>query len=403
MDDSNSNASRDNLDAAASIPDAGYTYLTTDELAVRIRYDARTIRDRLNIDVLREGVHYIRPFGGRKILYIWENIARDMHAFSKAVDERDQLLGSRQRQRAKKDRPWSPIEDKYLRDTWGKASVKELSAALGRSQTSIHKRAPVLGLTRPDEWNEAELALMREHFEAEGPVGLSMRLGRTPNAVKLQAGRMGLRQRPVFEPWSPKENDLLRQIAGTMPLRQIHNTYFQAVGKALGQEFCRSFAAVAEQCGALGISLSRRDAARAGRSTDTNDSASNRPGPPTSATTSAPPTEVAGDTGGTSEASIITNITQFRAAVRLSPDLSVDTQATVREQYDPNDFEGRVPAGLIYPADLVIEDWEHAPLAGDDGIRYRYYLVIDGREYLGNELRPLEDSLFDFFLSECCN
>lgn len=54
------------------------TYLTTEELAVRIRYDVRTIRDQLKDSVLFEGVHYIRPFGGRKILFIWEAIERDM-------------------------------------------------------------------------------------------------------------------------------------------------------------------------------------------------------------------------------------------------------------------------------------------------------------------------------------
>lgn len=54
------------------------TYLTTDELAARIKYDSRTIRDRLKDSVLHEGVHYIRPFGGRKILYIWEKIEEDM-------------------------------------------------------------------------------------------------------------------------------------------------------------------------------------------------------------------------------------------------------------------------------------------------------------------------------------
>jgi hypothetical protein len=27
---------------------------------------------------LLEGIHYIRPFGGRKILYIWERIEKDM-------------------------------------------------------------------------------------------------------------------------------------------------------------------------------------------------------------------------------------------------------------------------------------------------------------------------------------
>ena len=55
-----------------------HTYLTTDELAKRIRYEPRTIRDRLKDNVLIEGIHYIRPFGGRKILYIWEVIERDM-------------------------------------------------------------------------------------------------------------------------------------------------------------------------------------------------------------------------------------------------------------------------------------------------------------------------------------
>lgn len=54
------------------------TYLTTAELAERIKYDARTIRNQLKDSVLLEGIHYIRPFGGRKILYLWEKIEQDM-------------------------------------------------------------------------------------------------------------------------------------------------------------------------------------------------------------------------------------------------------------------------------------------------------------------------------------
>jgi hypothetical protein len=52
--------------------------LTTDELASRIKYDVRTIRERLKDSVLIEGIHYFRPFGGRKILYRWDAIQRDM-------------------------------------------------------------------------------------------------------------------------------------------------------------------------------------------------------------------------------------------------------------------------------------------------------------------------------------
>ena len=57
-------------------------YLTTSELSARIKYDTRTIRERLKDSVLIEGIHYIRPFGGRKILYDWEAIQRDMKRFS---------------------------------------------------------------------------------------------------------------------------------------------------------------------------------------------------------------------------------------------------------------------------------------------------------------------------------
>jgi hypothetical protein len=53
------------------------TYLTTDELSSRIKYDVRTIRERLKDSVLIEGIHYFRPFGGRKILYVWEHIRPD--------------------------------------------------------------------------------------------------------------------------------------------------------------------------------------------------------------------------------------------------------------------------------------------------------------------------------------
>lgn len=60
------------------------TYLTTDELSARIKYDSRTIRDRLKDSVLLEGRHYIRPFGGRKTLYIWEHVEADMKLVSSA-------------------------------------------------------------------------------------------------------------------------------------------------------------------------------------------------------------------------------------------------------------------------------------------------------------------------------
>lgn len=54
------------------------TYLTTEELSARIKYDSRTIREQMKDSVLLQGRHYIKPFGRRKTLYIWENIKADM-------------------------------------------------------------------------------------------------------------------------------------------------------------------------------------------------------------------------------------------------------------------------------------------------------------------------------------
>ncbi|WP_346796453.1 hypothetical protein R5M92_13355 [Halomonas sp. Bachu 37] len=58
--------------------ETSYTYLTTEELAQRIKYDCRTIRQQLKDSVLIEGTHYIKPFGRRKILFMWEAVEKEM-------------------------------------------------------------------------------------------------------------------------------------------------------------------------------------------------------------------------------------------------------------------------------------------------------------------------------------
>ncbi|MDT8376080.1 MAG: hypothetical protein RQ867_04985 [Mariprofundaceae bacterium] len=57
-------------------------YLTTEELSTRIKYDPRYIRNCLLDSVFIEGVHYIRPFGRRKILFVWETIEEEMRRAS---------------------------------------------------------------------------------------------------------------------------------------------------------------------------------------------------------------------------------------------------------------------------------------------------------------------------------
>jgi hypothetical protein len=54
------------------------TFMTTAELAEKLHYNSRYITNHLLDAVLIEGVHYFRPFGRRKILFIWETIEKDM-------------------------------------------------------------------------------------------------------------------------------------------------------------------------------------------------------------------------------------------------------------------------------------------------------------------------------------
>ena len=57
-------------------------YITTEELSSRIKYDPRYIRNCLLDSVFIEGIHYIRPFGRRKILFVWEAVEEEMHKAS---------------------------------------------------------------------------------------------------------------------------------------------------------------------------------------------------------------------------------------------------------------------------------------------------------------------------------
>jgi hypothetical protein len=56
----------------------GATYLTARELAERIKYKPNVINNLLKDSVLIEGIHYVRPFGRRKVLYLWEAVEQAM-------------------------------------------------------------------------------------------------------------------------------------------------------------------------------------------------------------------------------------------------------------------------------------------------------------------------------------
>lgn len=54
------------------------TYLKLEDLAERLNFKPETILRKKVGTVLHEGVHFVRPLGGKRILFIWEHIERDM-------------------------------------------------------------------------------------------------------------------------------------------------------------------------------------------------------------------------------------------------------------------------------------------------------------------------------------
>ncbi|MEZ9368435.1 hypothetical protein AB4140_06355 [Shewanella sp. 10N.286.51.B2] len=55
------------------------TLLNAKELSQRIKFSAPYINQTLKDNVFIEGTHYIKPFGGRKIMYIWEEVEKEMY------------------------------------------------------------------------------------------------------------------------------------------------------------------------------------------------------------------------------------------------------------------------------------------------------------------------------------
>ncbi len=67
------------------------TYLTAHELSQRIKYKPNVINNQLKDSVLIEGKHYVRAFGRRKILYVWEAVQAELMAGASQAAERSAM------------------------------------------------------------------------------------------------------------------------------------------------------------------------------------------------------------------------------------------------------------------------------------------------------------------------
>jgi len=62
-----------------------HKYMSIDQLAEVTTYSKTTLTRGTISKRMVEGIHYVCPFGGKKKLYIWEAIERDMFQVSQNV------------------------------------------------------------------------------------------------------------------------------------------------------------------------------------------------------------------------------------------------------------------------------------------------------------------------------
>ncbi len=55
-----------------------HTYISLEELALRTTYSKTTLSRGHITQNMIEGIHFVRPLGGKKKLYVWDAIERDM-------------------------------------------------------------------------------------------------------------------------------------------------------------------------------------------------------------------------------------------------------------------------------------------------------------------------------------
>jgi len=105
---------------------------------------------------------------------------------------------------------WTAAETAWLREVYGRASVAQIAAALGRSRGAIRNQAYKLAITvRDDSWSDEDVATLRQAYSTarlRGDLcGLVERLGRAKPAISKKARELGLTDaaRPVADPLAP--------------------------------------------------------------------------------------------------------------------------------------------------------------------------------------------------------
>lgn len=85
---------------------------------------------------------------------------------------------------------WTPEEDTYLRENYQRQSYEEMGAAIGRAPGGVQDRCYKLQLYTK-KWSDADLEYLENAWGDVAISTIAKKLGRSVNAVKLMAQRLG--------------------------------------------------------------------------------------------------------------------------------------------------------------------------------------------------------------------
>ena len=110
--------------------------------------------------------------------------------------------------------PWTREEDARLRELWSVLSVAQIAERLGRTPKGVYRRANRLGLTCGNQaakvpWTPEEDKVLKEHIGAMTYAEIGELLGRTEKSVKQRA--LSLNVRGGAKPRPPKLDNVKRK------------------------------------------------------------------------------------------------------------------------------------------------------------------------------------------------
>ena len=139
-------------------------------------------------------------------------------------------------------RPWTPEEDEAVRERFASSGLSGLARELGRTETAVRIRAGRFGLkTRQRRlWSGDEVRRLGDLIREGKTIAESARiLGRPVASVQLKMRALGLTSSRRARPWTSDQLDFLRGCFDQgLPLREI-GSRLGRTPEACRQKACR--------------------------------------------------------------------------------------------------------------------------------------------------------------------